>query len=267
VLVGDSACGAAAFLREPVHVLDVEADERFRKGDLARREGLRSLLCLPLLIRERCIGVVTFYHRTPRAYATDELQFLAAFASFVSIAVDNARLYAEQSRLAVTDGLTGLYNHKHLHETLAAEFARARRYQHPISLILSDIDHFKHYNDTHGHQAGDSLLRELAALLRRAARENDLVARYGGEEFALLLPQTAKEEAVTLAERLCRSVAGRAWEGAEAMPGGRLTLSLGVAAFPEDVQLPAELVHRADQALYRAKSLGRNRVEAWRQEP
>jgi len=263
VRLGESVCGAAALSREAIHVATAATDPRLASTGLARAEGIASLLCLPLVMRGRCIGVITFYHRAPRRYADDEMQFLAAFAGTVSIAIDNARLYAEQSRLAVTDGLTGLFNHRRFQEALAAEIARARRYAHPVSLVLVDIDHFKRYNDANGHQAGDALLHELAALLRHAARENDLVARYGGEEFAFLLPQTAKAEAFTLAERVCAAVARRDWDAAAALPGGRLTISLGVASFPGDATSHAELLQRADQALYLAKNQGRNRVQAW----
>jgi diguanylate cyclase (GGDEF)-like protein len=263
VPLGASAAGRAAQSGEPVHVADVASSDVYRKGEHLEREGLRSLLSLPLLVRGRCIGVMTFYHRQPRGYDEEELRFLMTFAGTVSIAVDNARLYGEQARLAVTDGLTGLYNHQHFHEALAAEVGRARRYGQPLSLVLVDIDHFKQYNDAWGHQAGDALLRELAGVFRSAARQNDLVARYGGEEFAFLLPQTDKRQATALAKRLCRAVLRRRYEGGEALPGGRLTISLGVASYPEDVGLPHELVTRADQALYRAKSLGRNQVQAW----
>jgi len=263
VPLGSSAAGRAALTGEPVHVVDASRDEVYLKGELLANEGLRSLLCLPLLVRGRCIGVMTLYHRRSRSYEPEELRFLSTFASTVSIAVDNARLYGEQSRLAVTDGLTGLYNHKHFHEALAAEVNRARRYGHPISLILVDIDHFKSYNDAWGHQAGDAMLRTLAGVFKAAARENDLVARYGGEEFAFILPQTDKRQATALAKRLCRTVERRRFEGEELLPGGRLTVSLGVAAYPEDVMQAPDLVGRADLSLYRAKNLGRNQVQAW----
>jgi diguanylate cyclase (GGDEF)-like protein len=246
-----------------VHILDVSRDDVYLKGEALLRENLRSLLCLPLLVRGRCIGVMTLYHRRPRPYEAEELRFLSTFAGTVSIAVDNARLYGEQARLAVTDGLTGLYNHKHFHEALAAELGRARRYGQPLSLVLVDIDYFKIYNDSLGHQAGDALLHELAGLFKAAARQNDLVARYGGEEFAFLLPQTDKRQATALAKRLCRGVERRRFEGEEVLPGGRLTVSLGVAAYPEDVTHASELVGRADLALYRAKHLGRNQVQSW----
>lgn len=261
--VGSSAAGAAALSGEPVHIPDVEADPRFLKGDLARREGLRSLLSLPLKIRDHMIGVMTFYHAQAREYDAEELRFLTTFTATVSIAIDNARLYQEKSRLAITDGLTGLFNHKHFHESLTAEIGRARRYGHPLSLILVDIDNFKAYNDAWGHQSGDALLRVLADLLRRAARANDLVARYGGEEFAILLPQANKTEAFAFAERLCRTVERQRCEGEEVLPGGRLTVSIGVAAYPEDVLSAPALVQCADQALYRAKHQGRNQVQQW----
>jgi diguanylate cyclase (GGDEF)-like protein len=263
VPLGSSAAGRAASTGEPVHVRDAGSDEVFLKGELLSQEGLRSLLCLPLLVRGRCIGVLTLYHRTPRSYEPEELRFLSTFAGTVSIAVDNARLYGEQARLAITDGLTGLFNHKYFHEALVGEVNRARRYGHPVSLILVDIDRFKSYNDAWGHQAGDVLLRTLAGIFKAAARQNDLAARYGGEEFAFVLPQSDKRQATAFAKRLCRAIERRRCEGEEILPGGRLTISLGVAAFPEDGRQAAELVSRADQALYRAKNLGRNQVQAW----
>jgi diguanylate cyclase (GGDEF)-like protein len=263
VPLGSSAAGRAALTGEPVHVIDASRDDVYLKGELLAHEGLRSLLCLPLNVRGRRIGVMTLYHRRPRTYEPEEMRFLSTFASTVSIAVDNARLYSEQARLAITDGLTGLYNHKHFHEVLAAEVGRARRYSHPISLVLVDIDHFKIFNDACGHQAGDALLRTLAVIFKAAARQNDLVARYGGEEFAFVLPQTDKRQATALAKRLCRAVERRRCEGEEVLPGGRLTVSLGVASYPEDVAHAADLVGRADQSLYRAKNLGRNQVQSW----
>jgi diguanylate cyclase (GGDEF)-like protein len=263
VPLGASAAGRAASTGAPVHVHDAGSDEVFLKGELLSHEGLRSLLCLPLLVRGRCIGVLTLYHRTPRSYEPEELRFLSTFAGTVSIAVDNARLYGEQARLAITDGLTGLFNHKYFQESLVGEVNRARRYGQPVSLILVDIDRFKSYNDAWGHQAGDVLLRTLAGVFKAAARQNDVAARYGGEEFAFVLPQTDKRQATAFAKRLCRAVERRRCEGEEILPGGRLTVSLGVAAFPEDGRQAAELVARADQALYRAKNLGRNQVQAW----
>lgn len=163
--------------------------------------------------------------------------------------------------LSITDGLTGLHNHKHFYERLVEEMERARRYNNPLSLIMADIDHFKNYNDTHGHLEGDFLLKELASHMKKSVRFQDIVSRYGGEEFSIILPETGKEGAITLAERIRCSVAEQQFPHKETQPGGNLTISFGVATFPDDARDPETLVERADKALYLAKGMGRNRVE------
>ncbi|MCY1080444.1 GGDEF domain-containing response regulator [Archangium lansingense] len=161
-------------------------------------------------------------------------------------------------RLSVTDGLTGVHNHRYFQERLREEFRRAQRYDDTLSLILIDLDHFKAFNDTHGHQVGDIVLRDVAASLQRSVRETDLLARYGGEEFAILLPRTPLAGALTVAERVWREL-GVLLTGPERTL--RVTASLGVSTFPHHAVNSAEqLVHSADQALYRAKDEGRNRI-------
>ena len=164
--------------------------------------------------------------------------------------------------LSITDGLTGLYNHSHFYARLDEEMKRAERYGHPLSLIISDIDHFKHYNDAHGHPAGDSLLKGVASCIKGNGRGQDLVARYGGEEFSIILPETGKEAAVMVAERVRRCIFEQPFPDKETQPEGNLTISLGVATFPDDAADLKGLVNMADSALYRAKEGGRNRVEA-----
>ncbi|MDQ7780202.1 MAG: GGDEF domain-containing protein, partial [Planctomycetota bacterium] len=133
--------------------------------------------------------------------------------------------------------------------------------KHPLSFIMLDLDHFKHYNDTHGHPQGDELLRGLAKIFSSAARADiDLVARYGGEEFCLLLPETKKENARKIAERIRRRVMSASFPGEEQQPLGKVTVSVGVAAMPEDARTADKLIARADAALYKAKNAGRNRV-------
>jgi len=155
--------------------------------------------------------------------------------------------------LSIIDSLTGLYNHRHFQELLSQELARARRYGHSLSLVMADIDHFKEYQDEHGHPAGDEALVEAARAMRQGCRGVDVVARYGGEEFAILMPETPQEAAVQAAERLRRVVD----------VGGRVTISLGVASYPQDAQDKETLIARADRALYRAKQAGRNQTRAW----
>jgi diguanylate cyclase (GGDEF)-like protein len=172
------------------------------------------------------------------------------------LAEANSRL----AQLAVTDGLTGLYNHRHFHERLALEVERSVRNGLPLSLLMIDVDHFKVYNDRHGHPAGDELLRQLARLMGDGRRANDFVARYGGEEFAIVLVDTPKLTAAQLAERLRDRTAAQPFQQLPAVQGETLTISIGVASFPDDSTDAEGLVRAADAALYDAKHAGRNCV-------
>jgi two-component system, cell cycle response regulator len=161
-------------------------------------------------------------------------------------------------RLSVTDGLTGVHNHRYFQDRLREEFRRAQRYDDTLSHILIDLDHFKAFNDQHGHQVGDIVLCDVAASLQQSVRETDLLARYGGEEFAILLPRTPLAGALTVAERVWREL-GVLQTGPQRTL--RVTASLGVSTFPHHAVNSAEmLVRSADQALYRAKDEGRNRI-------
>jgi diguanylate cyclase (GGDEF)-like protein len=163
---------------------------------------------------------------------------------------------AELERLSVTDALTGLYNRRHLMGTLASEVQRSRRLRRPFSMLLADVDHFKQYNDTNGHPAGDAALARIADILRRTTRGVDCVARYGGEEFLVMLLETTVGTAVIVAERI------RAQIAAEEFAGGRITVSIGVAECPSHGDTPESLIESADAALYEAKNGGRDRVVA-----
>ncbi len=162
--------------------------------------------------------------------------------------------------LAIRDGLTGQFNHRHFQESLAIEILRSQRHERSFSLIFLDVDNFKSYNDTHGHPAGDTVLSTLAELLYQRLRRSDLLARYGGEEFVVLLPETGREGAMLMAETLGQAVAEHPFPGGETQPLGKVTVSIGVASFPTDGKDGSTLTKRADEALYRAKHEGRNRV-------
>lgn len=179
------------------------------------------------------------------------------------LAIEYALLYERTRQLAITDSLTGLFNFGYLLDRLKEERARAERYQRLLSLVLFDIDHFKTYNDAHGHPAGNEVLVRIARILEQEAREVDLAARYGGEEFALLLPETNRKAAYEAAERIRARVEATAFPKAETQPGRRLTLSAGVATFPVDAESEESLIRRADAALYASKRAGRNRVTAY----
>jgi len=168
-------------------------------------------------------------------------------------------------KLVITDGLTGLYNHRHFQQRLRDECDRARRYSYKLSLIMIDIDHFKHYNDTHGHPAGDKVLLRVAEILSDKARQSDIVARYGGEEFAILC-HSPLADTVGVAERLRHDIETAEFWGQEQQPllngqsHGSLTICLGVAAFGSSMKDPGDLVELADKKLYQAKKAGRNQV-------
>jgi diguanylate cyclase (GGDEF)-like protein len=162
--------------------------------------------------------------------------------------------------LASRDGLTGLYNHRYIQDALRSEFDRARKSSHPLSIIVIDVDHFKQYNDTHGHLKGDHLLQSLAELLQQGVRETDIVARWGGEEFVIICPKCPPDCAHALAQRLCNVIAAHPFVGREEQPGGCVSVSAGVASMTSQTPDPTALVHAADAAVYEVKRSGRNGV-------
>ena len=222
--------------------------------------GLGALKIFPLRAGESTVGTLVCATKRRDGLPDGAQAELGMLALQAAAAVTRTRLYEQAERLATTDGLTGLMNRRSLNAQLAARVREAQRYRRPLSLVLLDIDHFKKVNDTHGHPAGDAVLRGVAAVARAQARETDLVARYGGEEMALVLPETDAGGASTIAERLRAAVEGTA----HATEHGtlRVTVSVGVATWPGGGQTPDELLTTADRALYRAKQTGRNRVEA-----
>ncbi len=167
----------------------------------------------------------------------------------------------EALRLSYTDDLTGIYNHRFFVEQLTREVERHRRYSTPLSLLMIDIDYFKHYNDAHGHLAGNEVLRAIARLIGRGVRQTDIVARYGGEEFVAILTNTGRKGAFEIAERVRRNVADTRFPNESTQPNKDLTVSVGVATISSSISTLTDLIREADHALYRAKKAGRNRIE------
>ncbi|MCW5829591.1 MAG: diguanylate cyclase [Deltaproteobacteria bacterium] len=227
-----------------------------------RREKLPScevLVGVPLPTPHGVGGVLVAGCRNRDRLKPYEVHLVEVLGRQAAYAFENARLYKRMEQLATTDGLTGLCNHRHFQERITVELERAQRSAQPLSLILLDIDHFKKVNDTYGHPCGDEAIRRLAAVLRNQARQIDLAARYGGEEFVLLLPDTPASGAKAVAERIRNEFQKETFYG----PGGeafQATVSLGLAVYPRDAKKKADIIDRADKALYHAKRTGRNRL-------
>lgn len=215
---------------------------------------------LPLTSHNKVMGVFLVAGPSTPAFRRDAPSILNLVRNELTMIVDNARLYEEAKRMAITDGLTRIYNHRFFQELFEKEYKRAVRYNTTFSLIMMDIDFFKRINDTHGHLYGDEILREMAGLVKGCLRTMDILARYGGEEFAILLPETDLEDAALTAERIRMAVENHDFPLSR---GKRVTVTVsqGVTSFPApDVRQRSDIVAKADAALYEAKEAGRNCV-------
>ncbi len=241
--------------------IPAQADQTFGKSALLL--GIRSVLCVPVMIGEGIAALIYVYKTDPasRPFDQHDVQLAVAISHQAALTIQRTRLLEKARALeqrAIVDGLTSLHNRQHFLELAEIEFQRARRYRHPLSAVMLDIDSFKQANDAYGHAVGDQVLQNVAARCRQNLRDIDLLGRYGGDEFVALLPENDLNGARIAAERLRQCVA----EAPVDTDRGPLsvTISLGVAALADDVPDMATLVNQADAALYRAKNAGRNRV-------
>ncbi|HNR67357.1 MAG TPA: sensor domain-containing diguanylate cyclase [bacterium] len=219
-----------------------------------------SLLCLPLSVAEdQVIGFVAFGKETRENFSLDEIERLRLLCGHVAIVLHKTMLYQNTKDLAYTDELTAIFNRRYFNQCYEREIGRAKRYQRALSVLMIDIDHFKKLNDTQGHLHGDRVLKQMAQLFDDNIRKADILSRYGGEEFVILLPEIRAKEAVTVAEKLRKRVKSQNFNKGTG-PAGGVTISIGVAAFPENGVMAEEVLHKADLALYAAKQGGRNRV-------
>ena len=220
--------------------------------------GAESLLVLPLQSADEVIGTLTLASRERHRFRKDVREMLGVIATQVATSLQNAMMYRKMELMASTDGLTGLTNHRTFQERFGQLLDRSARHKHPAAVLLCDIDHFKSVNDNYGHPVGDEVLRQVAKVLRNSVRVIDIPARYGGEEFAVVLESTDLDGALRLAERIREDVGKLEIQTDKGLL--KVTMSIGVAAFPDDATDQALLIERADLALYEAKETGRNRV-------
>ncbi len=257
VPVGEGIAGHVAATGEPLLLPDVEQDTRFRRRN-HERYYTRSCISAPLIFHGRVRGVINVNNkRNQDVYVPEDLRLLEAIAGHAAVALANAYRYEEMQERALRDALTNLANHGYFWERLETELKRADRHERELSLVMIDVDYFKAFNDRHGHRQGDAALVAVSRVIAGCSRAHDVPARYGGEEFAVILPETNFEGALVFAEKTRQAV-----EELRLGHDGKsdLTVSLGVATFRQGVADGAALVEAADAELYRAKSLGRNRV-------
>lgn len=258
---GEGIAGWVASHGTPLLIEDVRNDPRFAMyvDDLVAFTT-RSIICVPLKIRNRVLGVVELINSLEELQFNDaDLKILGAIADYAAIAIDNARNFKMMNELVITDDLSGLFNANHFHSLLDGEIERSKRYGAEFSLVFLDLDHFKNVNDTHGHLTGSRLLSEFGHLLKQNLRVSDLGARYGGDEFVIILPNTTKKGALALVANLRETVAAHRFlaDNGEKIA---VTASYGIATFPEDADNKRALIQAADKAMYHVKETTRDGV-------
>ncbi|MDD5270464.1 MAG: sensor domain-containing diguanylate cyclase [Candidatus Omnitrophica bacterium] len=226
-------------------------------------QSLRTeyFVTVPLRAKDKVIGVILADNIfTKKAITKDDIRTLTMFANHAGLAIENSRLYEQTVHQANTDMLTRLWNHGYFQYSLTEELKKAYEGKKELSLVMFDIDNFKNYNDTLGHQMGDQLLRDVARILKATCDGKGSVARYGGEEFAVILPGMRKDSAYQIAEVLRQAIEGFQFKGQEVQPSKILTISAGLATYPQDALDKEKLIYLADMALYEAKRTGKNKV-------
>jgi len=245
---------------EPFTVNDT-ATADFFNNSLAVDEGIRSLIAVPLKIHNKTIGILYLDDFRPRYFTPDKLELLSILSTFATMSIDHARLHGQVQQLACTDSQTGLYNQRQFDKAFAEELARANRYDKALSIIMFAVDNLSEFNDTYGHDKGDTVLQELANLLHELLRDCDMVFRYGGEEFVALLPETSLDEAVKVAERIRIFVETESPRfPTQITKTHGVTVSVGVAARPEDGNDTKSLLKVVEGLMPTARGEGRNKV-------
>jgi diguanylate cyclase (GGDEF)-like protein len=252
---GEGIAGRVFQTGRPMVVDKAREDELFIEPDSSY---VRSIACIPMLVYSDVIGVINVTNKLDETGFSDEdVELLKAVADQAAIAINKAQLW----EMAVTDSLTGLYVRRYFIVKLQEELHRAERYNKGFSIVMADLDRFKTVNDSFGHTAGDRALKLVAKFLQKNIRDVDILSRYGGEEFVFLLPEADKEEAYTVSERLRKKLSEQQFDE---LP--LITISLGIASYPDDSDDIDRLIKKADAALYTAKQAGRNKVVVYEEE-
>ena len=244
----------------PFEITNEEA-KRSIDPEILRVLNTNYFVTVPLKTKDRVLGAIlvdNVFNKKP--ITKSDVRVLTMFANHSGLAIENSRLYEETVYLSNTDWMTKLFNYGRFQQLLSFEMERAKMHSSSLSLTMIDVDNFKNFNDTHGHLKGDEALKNIAAILKSKSRKCDVVARYGGEEFAIIMPDTSKDNAKLFVERLRNEVERSYAEDAAIASDKRITISAGIATYPEDSVTKDGLISMADAALYQAKHSGKNRV-------
>ncbi|MBI5327868.1 MAG: sensor domain-containing diguanylate cyclase [Deltaproteobacteria bacterium] len=260
--IGEGIAGWVAREKVPLLVPDVNKDPRFcKKTDEPGEFATKSIIAVPLRSRGKCLGVIELINKMsePGGFKEEDIMVLTTLADYTAIAIENSKFFQKIQELTITDDLTKLYNARYLYRFLDYEVEMAKRYNSNVAMIFIDLDKFKEVNDVHGHLMGSKLLTEIAKLISGDLRKINIACRYGGDEFVIVLPQTSKQQAYQVAEKLRATIANHIFLQDDGL-NLHLTASFGVASIPDDAHEAAQLIQMADQAMYSVKSKQRNVV-------
>jgi len=224
------------------------------------KANTRAVMLVPMVVHGKTIGILAAESPEAGAFKERDEKILSVVARSAAMALDNAQLHRKMEGLTITDELTGINNYRYFAEKLKEEQRRASRYNLPFSLIMLDIDWFKKFNDTYGHEVGNIVLKGITGVIKKCIRDVDIFCRYGGEEFVIILPQTPRVEVARIGERIRQQIEASTFGGGGNIPELKVTVSVGVTSFPENGKPQDEILSVADQALYRAKGAGKNLV-------
>lgn len=260
--IGEGIAGYVAKSGEPLIIADVRKDKRFSpKADEITNFFTKSVICVPLKSKGNILGVIELINKDQGGkFDRKDLEILEALADFAAIAIENARYVEKIENLAIIDDHTQLYNARYFHTSLDYHLKLTERYGGNLSLIFIDLDHFKDVNDRFGHLIGSKLLREVADVFKECIRKTDIPIRYGGDEYVIILPNTSRDQACLIANRLKTTLYKTLFLTKEEIYIN-LSASFGIATFPDHAQSKVELIRKADNAMYLAKEKGRNAIE------
>ena len=262
IKLGEGMAGWVAQKGRPLIIKDVLSDKRFSDYVKNNSKGIipRSALCVPVTSKKKTIGVLEILNKKDGIpFTNKDTELLLKLVDQAAIAIERSNLYQKMANLAITDDLTKLFNLRYLYRALDIEIKRCRRYNSTFSIIFLDLDSFKLVNDRHGHLYGSKTLVEVASILVNVLRDVDIIARYGGDEFVIVLPHTPVDMALKIAERIKSDINKYQFLREDGL-SLRVTASFGVSGYPDHAKDEIELLKLSDQAMYMAKSLGKNRV-------